>query len=474
MRYRYHLLWFALLLLAACTTEFAPVLGEKLQVFPEDGSFRLLKIWESTADSAGQIFWGIEVFSDSSFVVAGRETESHEAGAPGSSRLTWFNADGEEQSSVSLVGNIGEIHALPNRNVLAAVEFEDENTFKLEWISPAGEISHALSFPGRLSLGEGGMHSERGAFFIFDVLPDGAPVVFGQYVGALILGAGEVEETMFSAETPLSFLAAYRSDGTLASAASVNAFFQPKRLIASPDGGIYVIGIDVDRVRVLAFDITGTPALRFGDMTSTKALDETFDFEVNGFIATDDSLVLPGVLMNTAYFPNETGDPIALTAPSEVQGDNQMHRDNLFIARYLPNGTLDYAFLEGNKEFDHCVGTPIGAHALPTYTASTLLCDNTVLTAGDLHGTVTFGRAEENETTLKESKSPQFIAAYNLDGSLAFAEYLNEKPTVAGLAAAPDGTFIVVSDGLEETPVNDHITDISVVPLVFGKFKPVL
>ena len=57
--------------------------------------------------------------------------------------------------------------------------------------------------------------------------------------------------------------------------------------------------------------------------------------------------------------------------------------------------------------------------------------------AGLLEGTVVFGNGEPNETTLAESEAPYFIAAYNLDGTLALADYLDASPGLAGLAVSP-------------------------------------
>ena len=83
---------------------------------------------------------------------------------------------------------------------------------------------------------------------------------------------------------------------------------------------------------------------------------------------------------------------------------------DIFIARYNPDGTLEWSKRAGGTGNDYGVGC-------------TLLSDNTVVITGWIRDLATFGQGESNETVLTSAGSDDiFIARYNSDGLLLWAK----------------------------------------------------
>jgi hypothetical protein len=85
-------------------------------------------------------------------------------------------------------------------------------------------------------------------------------------------------------------------------------------------------------------------------------------------------------------------------------------REDIFVAKYNPDGTLSWANAVGGTGED----MPEGVAALP---------DGSAIVAGSFEDTVVFGEGEPNETALTSGAAEDIFAAkYNPDGTLAWAK----------------------------------------------------
>ncbi len=116
---------------------------------------------------------------------------------------------------------------------------------------------------------------------------------------------------------------------------------------------------------------------------------------------SDDSTVVTGRFGSTATFGlGETNETVLVSYGSY---------DN-FVARYNPDGTLAWAKRAGGTNWDDGYGI-------------TSLSDDSTVVTGRFGGTATFGEGETNETVLVSAgESDIFVALYNADGTLAYAE----------------------------------------------------
>jgi uncharacterized delta-60 repeat protein len=183
-------------------------------------------------------------------------------------------------------------------------------------------------------------------------LSDNTIVVTGYFEGTAIFGAGEANQSVLtSAGSPDIFIARYNPDGTLVWAKRAG-------------------GIDWD-------DSNGATTL------------------------SDNSIVVTGTFRGTATFGEGEANQEVL---------NSVGYDDIFVARYSPSGSLEWAKQAGGSAFDESNGI-------------TTLCDNSMVVTGSFNGTAIFGEGEPNQTVLiaTDVKFDIFIARYNPDGSLAWA-----------------------------------------------------
>jgi uncharacterized delta-60 repeat protein len=116
---------------------------------------------------------------------------------------------------------------------------------------------------------------------------------------------------------------------------------------------------------------------------------------------SDNSTVVTGKFVGSAVFGEGEANQTTLVSA----GGN-----DIFIARYDPDGTLAWAKRAGGTSYD--LGNAI-----------TALSDNSAVVTGDFSGSAVFGEGEANETTLVSAGFMDiFIARYNPDGTLAWAK----------------------------------------------------
>jgi WD40 repeat protein len=209
-------------------------------------------------------------------------------------------------------------------------------------------------------------------------LADGSSLVTGFYQFTATFGAGEDNETSLTAQWDVNlFLARYNPDGTLAWATSAGAddsWTQGNAVAVLADGTALVTG---------QFDSTAT------------------------FGAGED---------------NET--------PLTSAGQN-----DLFVAKYNPDGTLAWAKRAGGTANAAARGMGVAA-----------LADGSALVTGAFWDDVTFGPGEGNETPLSSAGDWDiFVAKYDTDGDLVWAMRSGGNMSAEGadIAALADGSSLV-------------------------------
>jgi len=221
----------------------------------------------------------------------------------------------------------------------------------------------------------GGTSTDVGASVA--VYKNEAIYITGYYCAAATFGKGETNETVLESfnegEGCDVFVARYNVDGTLT--------------WAKMAGGIHVI--------------------HWNEGTS---------------IATgpDGSVYVTGAFEGTAIFGEGGAGETSIVS----QGDT-----DAFIAKYNPDGTLQWARREGGADHD-------------TGKAVKVLQDGTVLVAGDNWDTAVIGAGEAAETTVPRGF---FIAKYSADGKLLWAKGNGDASNTEtyGLAVLPDGSFFI-------------------------------
>ena len=126
-----------------------------------------------------------------------------------------------------------------------------------------------------------------------------------------------------------------------------------------------------------------------------------YDYGFGITTLSDNSIVVTGTFLTSATFgKGEANETILVTAG----------HDDIFVARYNPDGTLEWAIRAGGSVEDEGYGI------------STLSDDSTVVT-GYFNDSATFGEGEVNETVLvSDGYRDIFVARYNPDGTLAWAK----------------------------------------------------
>jgi uncharacterized delta-60 repeat protein len=140
---------------------------------------------------------------------------------------------------------------------------------------------------------------------------------------------------------------------------------------------------------------------------------------------SDDSIAVSGTFEGEAIFGE--GEP------NEIILNSLYDTEDIFIARYNPDGALMWAKRAGSEYFDE--GRGIIA-----------LSDDSIVVTGYFEYSATFGEGEPNQTVLTSAGSADiFIARYNPNGTLAWAkcaggEYYDEG---RGITALSDNSTVV-------------------------------
>lgn len=253
-------------------------------------------------------------------------------------------------------------------------------------------------------------------------LSDDSVIVTGMFKMGAIFGAGEPNETsLTSGGFKDVFIARYNTNGTLAwakRAGGASDYDRGYGITALTDDTVIVTGTFAEAatfgpgepgqvilnsagnsdVFIAHYNSNGTLAWvkRAGGATS-------FDWSYDIVALSDNTTVLIGYFYSTATFgPGEPGQTI-LTSTSADTND-------IFIAHYNTNGTLDWAKQAGGSSNEYGYGI-------------TALSDDSTVVTGLFSTTATFGSGDPNQTILtSDGDLDLFIARYNTDGTLNWAK----------------------------------------------------
>ncbi len=263
----------------------------------------------------------------------------------------------------------------------------------------------------------GGMHWDEG--WGITTLSDDSTVVTGWFLGTATFGEGEANETVLvSFGYDDIFVARYNPDGTLAWAkhAGGTDYDEGRGITTLSDDSTVVTGWFRDSatfgegeanetvlVSAESYDIFVARYNPDGTLFWAKRAGGTdWDYGYRITTLSDDSTVLTGLFDDSVTFGEGEANETVLVS----EGYN-----DIFVARYNPDGTLAWAKRSGGTDND--IGRGI----------TTLSDDSTVVT-GWFEGTATFGEGEPNEIVLVScEKEDIFVARYNPDGTLVWAKH---------------------------------------------------
>jgi uncharacterized delta-60 repeat protein len=281
-------------------------------------------------------------------------------------------------------------------------------------------------------------------------LSDNSVVVAGTFGTTATFGQGEPNQKNLTAVGSCDvFIARYNPDGTLAWAKSAGGvdYDECPGITALSDNSVVVTGYFYSPTITFAkgeanettlnnhageLDIYIAKYNPDGTLAWAKVAGGNADDCAYAITAcSDDSTVVTGFYYETATFgKNETHQTTLISDG----GDGWI---DIFIAKYNPNGTLEWAKSAGGPGDDEGYGI------------TTLSDNSTVATGyfGDTHQEpATFGKGETNQTLLTPVDGKDiFIAKYNSNGTLAWAKragYSNEEGSKA-IASLTDNSTVL-------------------------------
>ena len=252
-------------------------------------------------------------------------------------------------------------------------------------------------------------------------LSDNSTVVVGGFADSATFGEGETNQTVLtSTGSEDIFVARYNPDGTLAWAKSAGGGKKDKgtEVVKLSDNSTVVIGFfqfsatfgpgEANETILTSAGVYGSFIFisRYnpdGTLAWAKRVGGSVENEVGcGITAlSDNSTVMIGLFNNSVTFGK--GEVKQTTLTSRGMND-------IFIARYDPDGTLAWAKRAGGSDSDSSKGIKT-------------LSDNSLVVTGWFNSTATFGPSEANETVLTSSGDEDiFIARYKSNGTLIWAK----------------------------------------------------
>ena len=260
-------------------------------------------------------------------------------------------------------------------------------------------------------------------------LSDNSIVITGSFSGLATFGSNEPNETtLTSDESPDIFIARYNLDGTLVWVKSVCGPNSQHgwAITALSDNSVVITGLFDDSATFGQGEINETILTESGtfiakyNSNGTLAWAKSAEGAHVGFGITtlvDNSTVVTGYFNVSAIFGKGEINETIITSAGE---------EDIFIARYNPNGILVWAKRAGGSSYD--VGYAI-----------TVFSDDSIVVTGDFWDLATFGEGEISETILTSSGEEDiFVARYNLDGTLVWAKR-------AGSTGGPDCGYAITT-----------------------------
>jgi uncharacterized delta-60 repeat protein len=351
-------------------------------------------------------------------------------------------------------------------------------------------------------------------------LSDDSTVVTGVIYGTATFGPGEPNETVLtSAGNHDIFIARYNPDGSLAWAKRAGGAYWEDYgygITRLSDNSTVVTGMFADsatfgsgepnEIILTCAGYTDIFIARYnsdGNLAWAKRAggptDNNLTFDCGNGITTlsDNSTVVTGVFDGSATFgPGELNQTVLTSAGAE----------DIFIARYNPDGTLAWAKRAGGNSSDNDMGLAVktlsdnstvvtgyfvesatfgpgelnqtfltgGGTFIARYSPNgmlswakdsggsngrgiTALSDNSTVVTGVFTGTDTFGEGEPNETILTAPNAGIFVARYNPDSTLAWAkraggESVDSYDEGYGITALSDYSVVVTGCFADSAP----------------------
>jgi uncharacterized delta-60 repeat protein len=292
----------------------------------------------------------------------------------------------------------------PNETILIALGSYD---FFIARYNPDGTLSWAKR--------AGGYGWDEG--YGITTLSDNSVVVTGRFDDGATFGSGESNQTnLTSAGNDDIFIARYNPDGTLSWAKRAGGLThdQGYGITTLLDNSIVITGYfegatfgedEPNETRLHSAGYQDIFIAKYnpdGTLVWVKRAGGSSHDQGYGITTLlDNSIVITGYFSDSAIFgPLESNETILTSDGGE----------DIFIARYNPNGTLSWAKRAGGVAHDRGYGI-------------TTLSDNSTVVTGYFYGSATFGPFESNETVLTSAiEWDIFIARYNPDGTLAWAK----------------------------------------------------
>jgi len=379
-----------------------------LAKYDPDGLLVWAKRAGGTGHDAGQ---GIAAFSDGSAVISGHFQEDADFGLGEANETILTSAGGQE---------------------IFLAKYNPDGT--LAWAKSAGDGNHDT---GRLVAS----------------LADGGAVVTGYYQGTPTFGAGELGETTLpSADWYNFFVARYSSDGTLVWAKhATNAFGHAIASLADGSAlatayysGTAVFGAGEPNETTLAssgsyYDIFIAKYNPDGTLAWAKSAGSAAGSDAGHGIASlpDGGCLVSGEFGASAVFglgePNQT----TLTSAGEL---------DVFVAKYAPDGALDWAIPAGGAQTDHSFGVAYAS-------------DNGALVAGHFQGEATFGEEPSWVALSSAGAWDIFVAKFVADQDSDGDGLPDEWEATYGLDPFDDGSTDV-SNGADGDPDSDGLINL--------------
>lgn len=267
-------------------------------------------------------------------------------------------------------------------------------------------------------------------------------VVVGSFSDSTTLGTGLDAVTVTPAGGPDTYLASYRDDGTLDWAVTIGSTGYDRAggvavAPVAPDGTITVAGF------IVAF-------ATFGSASAAPAITVSQSGFQSGYVARygpDGSPIWVSQAGNGTT-PNEVavgpdGEAVVAgnfesasttfgTGPNSVTLADRGNGD-VFVARYLAGGSLDWAVSAGGSSLDTANSVAVGVDGSATVT-------------GRYQGVATFGSGTEQVTFEDTFRGGSYVARYGPDGALDRVLTGGGGPGDASghaVAVRPDGSTVV-------------------------------
>jgi hypothetical protein len=156
-------------------------------------------------------------------------------------------------------------------------------------------------------------------------------------------------------------------------------------------------------------------------------------------VGAADNNVVTGTFYETATFGEGEGNETVLTSVGE---------NDIFVAKYAPNGSLVWAIQAGGTGSDTGIGIAVDSSGNSSVTG---FFGGTA--SSEPNGVAIFGAGEPNETMLTSAGSSDiFVAKYTPDGSLVWAKSAGgtNYDNCSGIAVDPMGNSVITGLFLEK------------------------